>query len=81
MRGTVAIRKDLATLAESGSYLLAGGFIAALERGLSIVDASRFANAVGALAVQKIGATAGVLDWNATMRWMPRESPTPGPSA
>ena len=59
----------------------AGGFIAALERGFSIADASRFANAVGALAVQKIGATAGVLDWNATMRWMPRESPTPGPSA
>ena len=43
-----------------------GGFIAALERGLSVEDAAGFANAVGALAVQKVGATAGVLDWDST---------------
>ena len=47
-----------------------GGFVAALERGLSIEDAARFANAVGALAVQKVGATAGVLDWDSTARWL-----------
>ena len=43
-----------------------GGFIAALEHGMSVEDAAGFANAVGALAVQKVGATAGVLDWDST---------------
>jgi sugar/nucleoside kinase (ribokinase family) len=47
-----------------------GGFLAALERGLPIEEAARFANAVGALAVQKVGATAGVLDWDSTARWL-----------
>jgi sugar/nucleoside kinase (ribokinase family) len=47
-----------------------GGFIAALERGLKIEEAARFANAVGALAVQEVGATAGVLDWDSTARWL-----------
>ena len=47
-----------------------GGFVAALERGLPIEEAARFANAVGALAVQKVGATAGVLDWDSTARWL-----------
>ena len=47
-----------------------GGFVAAMERGLSTVDAARMANAVGALAVQRVGATAGVLDWDATETWL-----------
>ncbi len=47
-----------------------GGFIAALQRGLPIGEAARFSNAVGALAVQKVGATAGVPDWSACLRWM-----------
>jgi len=47
-----------------------GGFVAALQRGLPIEEAARFANAVGALAVQKVGATAGVLDWDSTARWL-----------
>jgi sugar/nucleoside kinase (ribokinase family) len=47
-----------------------GGFVAGLERGLPIEEAARFANAVGALAVQKVGATAGVLDWDSTARWL-----------
>jgi sugar/nucleoside kinase (ribokinase family) len=47
-----------------------GGFVAALQRGLPVEDAARFANVVGALAVQKVGATAGVLDWDSTARWL-----------
>jgi sugar/nucleoside kinase (ribokinase family) len=46
-----------------------GGFVAALERGLDIIDAARFANAVGALAVQKVGAAAGVRSWDETVAW------------
>ncbi len=48
----------------------AGGFIAALQRGMTAVEAARVANAVGALAVGKVGATAGVADWDTTVRWM-----------
>ncbi len=46
-----------------------GGFVAGLQRGLDVVEAARFANAVGALAVQKVGATAGVLGWEETVAW------------
>jgi len=48
----------------------AGGFIAALERGMSIGEAARVANAVGALAVQRVGATAGVKDWDETQTFL-----------
>lgn len=48
-----------------------GGFVAALQRGKDVVESARFANAVGALAVGKVGATAGVLDWDATIRSVP----------
>lgn len=48
-----------------------GGFIAALQRGLPISEAARVANAVGALSVTKVGATAGVLDWHSTLREYP----------
>jgi sugar/nucleoside kinase (ribokinase family) len=44
-----------------------GGFVAALQRGFSVEQAARFANAVGAAAVGKIGATAGVVGWDETL--------------
>jgi sugar/nucleoside kinase (ribokinase family) len=47
-----------------------GGFIGALQRGMNVQDAARFANAVGALAVGQLGATTGVLDWNETVRYL-----------
>ena len=50
----------------------AGGFVAALERGLDPIAAASFANAVGALAVQKVGATAGVRNWEETAGWASR---------
>jgi sugar/nucleoside kinase (ribokinase family) len=47
-----------------------GGYIAALQRGLSHSEAARIANAVGALSVQQLGGTAGVLGWNETLDWI-----------
>jgi sugar/nucleoside kinase (ribokinase family) len=47
-----------------------GGFIAGLQRGLPTLEAAKVANAVGALSVCRVGATAGVLDWDSTVRWM-----------
>ncbi|MEP6715888.1 MAG: carbohydrate kinase family protein, partial [Terriglobia bacterium] len=44
------------------------GFLAALHRGLPLFEAARIANAVGAQSVQRVGATAGILDWNETLR-------------
>jgi sugar/nucleoside kinase (ribokinase family) len=48
----------------------AGGFLAALERGMCVADAGRFANAVGALSVQKLGAIGGVRSLEQTVEWM-----------
>jgi sugar/nucleoside kinase (ribokinase family) len=45
-------------------------FLAAWLRGESLEEAGRFANAVGALVVQQLGATAGVLSYEATQAWM-----------
>jgi sugar/nucleoside kinase (ribokinase family) len=53
-----------------------GGYIAALQRGLSHQDAARFANAAGALSVQQLGATAGILTWEETYKWMERQVKT-----
>ncbi len=47
-----------------------GGFVAALQRGLSIEDAARMANAVGAFAVGRVGATTGIRDWETTRNWL-----------
>jgi sugar/nucleoside kinase (ribokinase family) len=44
----------------------AGGFLAALHRGLPLAEAARVANAVGALVVQHAGATTGLRGWQAT---------------
>ncbi len=46
-----------------------GGFLAALQRGQSYTDAARFANAVGALSVQKLGGATGLLTWEETLAW------------
>lgn len=48
----------------------AGGFLAALYHGFASEDAAQFANAVGALAIQKLGATDGVCSFDETLAWM-----------
>ena len=53
----------------------AGGFLAALHRGWSLPAAARFANAVGALSVQKLGATTGLLSYAETERWIEARHP------
>ena len=47
-----------------------GGFIAALQRGYGLRDAARFANAVGALSVQALGAVTGLLTYEGTLEWL-----------
>jgi sugar/nucleoside kinase (ribokinase family) len=46
------------------------GYVAALQRGLSHQEAAVIANAAGALSVQRLGATAGVLGWEETLEWI-----------
>jgi sugar/nucleoside kinase (ribokinase family) len=46
----------------------AGAFLAALERGLNLEAAARFANAAGALVVQELGAVAGMRDFRGNTR-------------
>jgi sugar/nucleoside kinase (ribokinase family) len=48
----------------------AGAFLAALHHGLPHAEAARFANAAAALAVQHLGATAGLRSWEETQAWM-----------
>jgi sugar/nucleoside kinase (ribokinase family) len=48
----------------------AGGFLAAIQRGYTEVEAARIANAVGALSVRRVGAVAGLLSWEETEEWM-----------
>lgn len=52
----------------------AGAFLSALQRGLPLPEAARVANAVGALNVQSLGATTGLLDWDATLAWLSTHS-------
>ena len=47
----------------------AGAFFAALHRGMSLVEAARVGNALGAMVVARVGATAGVTDWEQTVRF------------
>ena len=47
-----------------------GGFLAALQRGYGLRDAARFANAVGALSVQALGAVTGLLTYEGTLEWL-----------
>jgi sugar/nucleoside kinase (ribokinase family) len=46
------------------------GYIAALQRNLSHQEAARIANAAGALSVQQLGATTGILGWEETLAWI-----------
>jgi sugar/nucleoside kinase (ribokinase family) len=48
----------------------AGAFLAARLRGLSYPQSARFANAVGALAIQKLGAIEGVRSFEETEEWI-----------
>lgn len=48
-------------------------YIAALQRNRLHQEAARIANAVGALSVQQLGATAGVLDWDETHAWIEQQ--------
>jgi len=55
----------------------AGGFLAARQRGFGMEDAARIANAAGALSVQALGATAGLLPWDETLAWISASSGSP----
>ena len=46
------------------------GFLAARQRGYSTARAGLFANAVGALTIQRIGAVEGVLPEDGVLAWM-----------
>ena len=46
------------------------GFLDARQRGASWAEAGEFANAVGALSVQKLGAVTGVISRAETEAWM-----------
>lgn len=50
----------------------AGAFFAALHRGMSLVEAARIGNAMGAMVVSRIGATTGVTDWRQTVAFAAR---------
>ena len=47
-----------------------GAFLAALAHGFSWPDAGRFANAVGAMKVERLGAIRGVRSFDETLAWM-----------
>jgi sugar/nucleoside kinase (ribokinase family) len=47
-----------------------GGFLAALATGTNHAGAARFANAVAALSIQRLGAVEGVLPYAETLAWM-----------
>jgi sugar/nucleoside kinase (ribokinase family) len=48
----------------------AGAFLAARARGLELREAARVANAIGAMNVERIGATTGLRGWEETLEWM-----------
>lgn len=48
----------------------AGAFLTAMARGMHPFEAGQLANAVGALTVERMGSTAGLLVWDATLVWM-----------
>jgi sugar/nucleoside kinase (ribokinase family) len=55
----------------------AGGFLAARARGVSLEEAGRFANAVAALSVQRIGSAVDLPSYNEVQLWM-RSAPVRG---
>jgi sugar/nucleoside kinase (ribokinase family) len=62
---------DVAVVDSTGAGdCFAGAFLAAASRGMDLSQASRFANAVGALNVQALGAVGGVRSFDQTLEWM-----------
>ncbi len=57
-----------------------GGFLAALQRGFTYPECARFANAVGALSVQSLGAVSGLRSFEETISWMDSQTMNPNPS-
>ncbi|MEO7142058.1 MAG: carbohydrate kinase family protein [Bryobacteraceae bacterium] len=53
----------------------AAGFLAALRRGAGPAEAARFANAVGALSVRKLGSVEGLLGYEETLAWIAGHNP------
>lgn len=51
------------------------GFLAALQRGHSLAEAAQFANAVGALNVQSVGAVTGMRPFEEVSAWMAARVP------
>jgi sugar/nucleoside kinase (ribokinase family) len=49
------------------------GFLAARQRGSTVMEAARFANAVGALSVSRLGSVAGVVSYSETEAWISRQ--------
>jgi sugar/nucleoside kinase (ribokinase family) len=64
-----AFEVDVKDTTGAGDCFVAG-FLAALLRGEDLADAGHFANAVGALSVQRIGAVTGVLPRKEVETWM-----------
>lgn len=54
----------------------AGAFLNGLARGMHPFEAGQVANAVGALTVQRMGSTTGLLTWDETLSWMAMPRPT-----
>ena len=48
----------------------AGAFLTGLARGMHPFEAGQVANAVGALTVERMGSTTGLLSWEGTLDWM-----------
>ena len=48
----------------------AGAFLTGLARGMHPFEAGQVANAVGALTVERMGSTTGLLSWAGTLEWM-----------
>ena len=67
-------RVDAIDSTGAGDCFSAGYIRAALQRNLPHPQAARVANAVGALSVQQLGATAGVMNWEETCMWMEEAS-------
>ena len=48
----------------------AGAFLASRQKGFSLEESARIANAVGAMIVQQVGATTGLRSWDETLAWI-----------
>jgi ribokinase len=61
---------DVAAVDTTGAGdVFAGAFLAALQRRCGLREAARMANAAAGLAVQKLGATACLVEWSELAHW------------